>query len=99
MSTAKTSPIPEKPECPFCKTDLRPGATVCPSCGARYIVNPHAGYALGGVAGATVLFIALVFYGMGLHVLGVIVGLIGAPLFWMFSKTEGRGRAEWIRRV
>lgn len=87
MTTDLTSPYPEKPECPFCKTDLKPKATVCPSCGARYIVNPQAGYAFGGVAGAIVLFIALVFYGMGPHILGVIVGLIGAPLFWMFSKT------------
>ena len=44
--------------CPFCMTDINPGATVCAACGARLVVN-RTKLMLNGIAIVAMLFFAI----------------------------------------
>lgn len=68
-------------ECPFCRTELREGATVCPGCGAREGYIPMNNGAVGGKA--TVIFtmvvcvvVAFLFGSLNIPFMGIFVFLM-----------------------
>ncbi len=95
----KSKEIPTDKACPFCKTALAAGATVCASCGATWTASTNAGIAMGGLIGIILLFFAFAgFHSGDTHTWGPsgIFAIVGGGLFWLAGKAANKH--EWVRR-
>ncbi len=98
------SQLPPEQECPFCKTELKSGATVCASCGATYTTSTNGGVALGGLLGVALLFFAYIGFTSSpdamwrdnIYFTSTISAVIGGVLFWFSGKAANKH--EWVRR-
>lgn len=74
------SALPVETACPFCKTDLKAGATVCAACGASYAVQK-----VNPLVGMGFLFLGLLF------MTGLLYVYMGAGAGWVFMAVGGAG--------
>lgn len=95
----KKSTLPTDKDCPFCKSTLTPGATVCASCGAAWTSRTNGAIAFAGLIG----IILLIFAFASLHLADThtwgpagIFGIVGGGLLWLSSKAASK--YEWIRK-
>lgn len=90
----KNSRIPPDTTCPFCKTELKLGATACSGCGALWTVQVPPILGLTAIFGFF-LFLLGVWYLLGTHdPHGLIPTAVGGGLVYLIIKSI---RYEWIK--
>ncbi|MHB8409815.1 MAG: hypothetical protein ACYDHY_17305 [Acidiferrobacterales bacterium] len=93
------STLPPDTTCPFCKSTLTPGATVCASCGAAWTSRTNGAIAAAGLVGIILLIFAFAgFHSDNTHTWGPsgIFGIVGGGLLWLSGKAASK--YEWIRK-
>ena len=87
---------PTETKCPFCKTDLKPGATTCAACGATYTIptaNPLVGMVF--IFGALLVVGGLIGLFLSWDIHALIPIATGSAFIWLVSKLL---RYEWVKQ-